>query len=447
MEALYARGFTQCADSAALSSADFQYALSWERRVPVRRGDLCARPVPPADPAARRRRQFNPVEPGRQPGRLRPARAALSTGPVEYLHELLEVSRHSTCDDPLQPGRPERLASLLTHRRGPLGELLATAANLETPLPVIDLVNESLETLARTPRAEARCTTLQRTRSAVTWLADRRQARRRRRGATTRRRCSPRCPNTRPGHAGRRARRLRDAAATTSRARPAVLAAARRRTAGTWRRCARAGSPRCGYFRRDITEFAIDAAARARGVPAPPVALPGPVGRSRSSTCGISPEEYAQLYDDDAARRREHGQPAAAHSSTASQPAGRRRPGRRSSPGCPSSCAARGLTYCELVDLRARRVRRRSRPAAPAAGTRTPTAAGLPGLRAVLPRRSRDRLRHADPQGTLDDTRPAPARGLHPAVATLPSSPYAALTMSELADVGVVLGLFDGTAM
>ena len=34
---------------------------------------------------------------------------------------------------------------LLAGRRGPLGTLAASAANLDTPLPQIDLVNESLE--------------------------------------------------------------------------------------------------------------------------------------------------------------------------------------------------------------------------------------------------------------------------------------------------------------
>src|ERR1051326_3129354 len=37
------------------------------------------------------------------------------------------------------------LGSVLTTRLGPIGDLLATCANLETPLPLIDIVNESLE--------------------------------------------------------------------------------------------------------------------------------------------------------------------------------------------------------------------------------------------------------------------------------------------------------------
>lgn len=39
----------------------------------------------------------------------------------------------------------EPLGSILVGRRGPLGDLLATCANCETPLPLIDIVNECLE--------------------------------------------------------------------------------------------------------------------------------------------------------------------------------------------------------------------------------------------------------------------------------------------------------------
>ena len=68
-------------------------------------------------------------------------------GPVEYLHELLQVAPPSTCEDPLRPEDDSRLGLELAGRRGALGSLLATRANLETPVPLIDLVNESLEAL------------------------------------------------------------------------------------------------------------------------------------------------------------------------------------------------------------------------------------------------------------------------------------------------------------
>ena len=37
---------------------------------------------------------------------------------------------------------------MLSQRRGPVGELAASCANLETPLPLIDIVNECLEYMA-----------------------------------------------------------------------------------------------------------------------------------------------------------------------------------------------------------------------------------------------------------------------------------------------------------
>ncbi|HXO22662.1 MAG TPA: insecticidal toxin complex protein, partial [Thermoanaerobaculia bacterium] len=69
-------------------------------------------------------------------------------GPVEYLHELLQASAASTCANPTPESKEGSLASLLAGRRGRLGDLHATRANVETPLPLVDLVNESLDALA-----------------------------------------------------------------------------------------------------------------------------------------------------------------------------------------------------------------------------------------------------------------------------------------------------------
>ncbi len=66
-------------------------------------------------------------------------------GPVAYLHDLLKVAGSSSCSDPLPMEAGDRLNSLLENRRGALGKLLASKENLEVPLPMIDLVNESLE--------------------------------------------------------------------------------------------------------------------------------------------------------------------------------------------------------------------------------------------------------------------------------------------------------------
>ena len=44
------------------------------------------------------------------------------------------------------------LLSAISRRRGPIGDLAASGANLETPLPTIDLVNECLEFMAAAPK-------------------------------------------------------------------------------------------------------------------------------------------------------------------------------------------------------------------------------------------------------------------------------------------------------
>jgi hypothetical protein len=58
------------------------------------------------------------------------------------------ISQPVTADVPLgtsitftAPG----LGSVLSLRRGPIGDLAASCANLDTPLPLIDIVNECLE--------------------------------------------------------------------------------------------------------------------------------------------------------------------------------------------------------------------------------------------------------------------------------------------------------------
>jgi hypothetical protein len=66
-------------------------------------------------------------------------------GPVAYLHELLKVSGASTCDNPLPIEAGQTVGAFLESRRGLLGSLLTTKANLDVPIPLIDIVNESLE--------------------------------------------------------------------------------------------------------------------------------------------------------------------------------------------------------------------------------------------------------------------------------------------------------------
>jgi hypothetical protein len=144
MEALYARGFTSVGSITSLSSADFADALvgtvAHEHAAAIY---TLAGTAPPGPGETSGPRAINPD------GSLVnciPADHLSPLGPTAYLRELLRLSRGSICDQPVEPNA-ETLGSLVGQRRGPLGTLHVTRANLETPLPVIDLVNECLEAL------------------------------------------------------------------------------------------------------------------------------------------------------------------------------------------------------------------------------------------------------------------------------------------------------------
>src|SRR5262249_50844692 len=62
-------------------------------------------------------------------------------------HDLLNVSPKSTCDNPI-PLDETIISTAINTRRGGLGTLQVTKSNLETPIPMIDIVNENLEFLA-----------------------------------------------------------------------------------------------------------------------------------------------------------------------------------------------------------------------------------------------------------------------------------------------------------
>src|ERR1700722_10988184 len=66
---------------------------------------------------------------------------------------MLNLSQASTCDHPFTaPAKGQStLGDAVAARRGPVGNLLASCANLETPLPTIDIVNECLEYLGTAP--------------------------------------------------------------------------------------------------------------------------------------------------------------------------------------------------------------------------------------------------------------------------------------------------------
>jgi hypothetical protein len=153
MEALYARGFTNEASVQELSLADFQVALT----------GTIAYPYAPAiygnaggtnPETAPGEESFVPVNPDGSLVDCVPPPHLSPFGPVQYLHEMLHLSAESTCEVPFPaceepfPESRATLGRLLAERRRPLGDLHVTRANLSTPLPMIDLVNESLESLA-----------------------------------------------------------------------------------------------------------------------------------------------------------------------------------------------------------------------------------------------------------------------------------------------------------
>lgn len=144
MEALFARGFTSKASVAALDEPDFAYALTgsvafqWANQIWANAGGTLTPPVYTPTP-------FHPVNGGGLRDCIPPPELS-PLGPVEYLHELLQAGPASTCAQPAVAAGS--FGSLLQPRRGDLAGLIVDRASLETPLPVVDLVNECLEYLA-----------------------------------------------------------------------------------------------------------------------------------------------------------------------------------------------------------------------------------------------------------------------------------------------------------
>ena len=93
---------------------------------------------------------FEPVNPDGSLTNCIPPDCLSPLGPIAYLSEMLQVSPSSTCETPLTPSATNTLGTVIAQRRGPLANLSASCANLETPLPLIDIVNECLEYLGAT---------------------------------------------------------------------------------------------------------------------------------------------------------------------------------------------------------------------------------------------------------------------------------------------------------
>ncbi len=150
MEALYARGVTDTSGVRALTNDEFREALTGTVAFPFAKvihdgvGGMGSSQEPEPE-------TFRPINPDGTLTDCVPPPELSPLGPVQYLYELINASAASTCVDPLPAEAGDRLGVLLEQRRGPLGDLHATRANLETPLSLIDLVNESLEALAAGP--------------------------------------------------------------------------------------------------------------------------------------------------------------------------------------------------------------------------------------------------------------------------------------------------------
>ncbi|MGH8655585.1 MAG: hypothetical protein ACREYE_26950 [Gammaproteobacteria bacterium] len=147
MEALWARGITSANIIAQFTSrVDFKEGLVGtiaydDVYVDIIWGNAeVSEPNPTPNPG-----DFKPVNPDGSLVNCVPPAHLSPLGPVAYLHDLLRVAAESTCEDPIPSEVEESLGDVLSARRGPLGDLLTTKANLEVPLPLIDLVNESLE--------------------------------------------------------------------------------------------------------------------------------------------------------------------------------------------------------------------------------------------------------------------------------------------------------------
>lgn len=145
LEALYARGFTSRSEIQALSPTEFAYALTGTVAYPFASAIQAAAGgsvagVPPVPPGP-----FTPINPDGLLVNCVPPWHLSPLGPVNYLHDLLTTGVGATCDHLAATGAT--LGALIAPRRGPLGDLHATAANVCTTLPLIDIVNENLEAL------------------------------------------------------------------------------------------------------------------------------------------------------------------------------------------------------------------------------------------------------------------------------------------------------------
>jgi len=160
-ESLYARGFRRASEISNLSGPDFQQALTgtvaYDFALSNSGGNQSlyqkAQTIsPPGTSTGQTSGPFQPINPDGLLVDCIPPHCLSPLGPIAYLQEMLKLSQASTCDNPTAaPANGQTtLGDAIASRRGSVGSLLADCANLETPLPVIDMVNECLEYLGAT---------------------------------------------------------------------------------------------------------------------------------------------------------------------------------------------------------------------------------------------------------------------------------------------------------
>ena len=155
-EALYARGFRSASDISRLPAPDFQQALTgtiaYDHAAALQAKAQVLAPMP-APGASSNGATFHPINPDGSLVNCVPPPCLSPTGPIAYLQEMLNLSQASTCAAPFAaPAKGQSsLGDTVAARRGPVGNLLASCANLETPLLTIDMVNECLEYLGTAP--------------------------------------------------------------------------------------------------------------------------------------------------------------------------------------------------------------------------------------------------------------------------------------------------------
>ena len=146
MEALYAKGFTSRTTITDIPSYDFKKALigtvAYDQAdaIYVAAGGTVTTPT--ASPAS----SFIPVNPDGGLRNCLPPKHLSQISPVSYLIDLLKLKEDSNCST-WEGNTGTAIKTLVEARRGDLIDFDVSENNLCVPIPMVDIVNESLEHL------------------------------------------------------------------------------------------------------------------------------------------------------------------------------------------------------------------------------------------------------------------------------------------------------------